>query len=192
MELRGLLIRIKNVAIGSYDPALIDYPKIEGPRFNWISGEVYVNEGLEDALNIDRDSFNEMHPHFVRLQRDFHARLKEVFSQAGRGTQARSRARRQEQQAQKEDTLRELLSEELGEGYELVEIEDTLPEDRPLLVDSEGKRILVNTRSSLYPRARARRDLAQLVAVAFEVSLLAPEKERRKRFYGLLTRLLNI
>lgn len=192
MELRGLLIRIKNVAIGSYDPALLDYPKIEGPRFNWISGEVYVDEGLEDALNIDRDSFNEMHPHFVRLQRDVHERLREVFSQAGRGTQARSRVRRQKQQAQKEETLKELLGEELGEGYELVETEGSFLEDRPLVVDTEHKKVLVNSRSSLYPRARARRDLAQLVAVAFEVSLMAPETDRRKRFYSLLTRLLNI
>lgn len=192
MELRGLLIRIKNVAIGLYDPALLDYPKIEGPRFNWVSGEVYVDEGLEDALNIDRDSFNKLHSHFERLRRSVHERLKEVFSQAGKGTQERSQAQRQQQQAQKIAMLKELLGEELGEGYELLETEDSLPEDRPLVVDTEHRKVLVNTRSSLYPRARSRRDLAQLVAVAFEVSMMVPEPERRERFYKLLTRLLNI
>ncbi len=192
MELRGLLIRIKNVAIGSYDPSLLGYPSIEGPRFNWVSGEVYVDEGLEDALNIDRDSFNEMHPHFVRLQQGVHDLLRKVFSQAGRSTQERSRARLRDQRAHKFEALKELLNKELAEGYELVETEDSLPDDQPLVVDTEHKRVSINTRSSLYPRAKARRDLAQFVAVAFELSMLAPESEQRRRFYELLTRLLSI
>lgn len=192
MELRGLLIRIKNVAIGSYDPSLLDYPSIEGPRFNWVSGEVYVNEGLEDALNIDRDSFNEMHPHFVRLQQEVHDLLRQVFSQAGRSTQERSRSKLQDQRASKFAALRELLNEELVDDYELVEIENSSPDDQPLIVDTERKRVTINTQSSLYPRARSKRDLAQFVAVAFELSMLSPESKRRTRFYELLTRLLDV
>jgi len=67
-ELQGILIRIKGVAIGSYDRTFLHYPKAEGPMFNQLSGEIFVEEGLEEALNIDRNSFNETHPHLLKLQ----------------------------------------------------------------------------------------------------------------------------
>ena len=69
VELQGILIRIKGVAIGSYDRTFLHYPKAEGPMFNQISGEIYVEEGLEEALNIDRNSFNETHQHYLFLQK---------------------------------------------------------------------------------------------------------------------------
>ena len=51
------MIRINDVAIGYYDPSLLDYRYNEGPRAKWLTAEVFVDEGLADALNIDRDSF---------------------------------------------------------------------------------------------------------------------------------------
>ena len=67
-ELRGIMIRIKNVGIGYYDPSLLDYRFNQGPRSRWLTGEIFVDEGLEDALNIDRDSFNRFHPQFRAVQ----------------------------------------------------------------------------------------------------------------------------
>lgn len=67
-ELQGVLIRIKGVAIGSYDRTFLHYPKAEGPMFSQISIEIFVEKGLEEALNIDRNSFNETHSHFEKLQ----------------------------------------------------------------------------------------------------------------------------
>ncbi|MCJ7804441.1 hypothetical protein MUP35_01775, partial [Patescibacteria group bacterium] len=68
-ELQGILIRIKDVAIGGYDRTFLHYPKAEGPMFNQLTGEIFVEIGLEEALNIDRNSFNEAHPHFLKLQK---------------------------------------------------------------------------------------------------------------------------
>jgi len=68
-KLQGLLIRIKGVAIGNYDRTFLHYPKAEGPMFSQISGEIFVENGLEEALNIDRNSFNETHSHFLELQK---------------------------------------------------------------------------------------------------------------------------
>jgi len=67
-NIQGVLIRIKGVGIGGYDRTFLHYPKTEGPMLNQLSGEIYVHAGLEDALNIDRNSFNESHPHFLKLQ----------------------------------------------------------------------------------------------------------------------------
>ena len=44
------------MGIGYYDQSMLDYRSNEGPRSRWVTGEIYVHEGLEDALNVDRDS----------------------------------------------------------------------------------------------------------------------------------------
>jgi len=71
-DLKGVQIRIKNVGIGLNDSTFLKYDKIESPRDNWISGEIYVEEGLESALNIDRDSFNENDEHYFILKQEIH------------------------------------------------------------------------------------------------------------------------
>ena len=45
-ELRGLLVRIRNIAIGTYDSTLFKFPSIPTPRFNWISGEIIYRRGI--------------------------------------------------------------------------------------------------------------------------------------------------
>ncbi len=72
-EMRGILVRVRNVAIGDYDLTCLNYEKVQGFRRDWLSGEIYVEYGLEDALNIDRHSFNEVHPHYISLQRHLHS-----------------------------------------------------------------------------------------------------------------------
>jgi hypothetical protein len=67
-ELQGVLIRIKGVGIGAYDRSFLRYPKSEGPMFSQLSGELFVEQGLEEALNIDRNSFNETHKHYLKVQ----------------------------------------------------------------------------------------------------------------------------
>jgi hypothetical protein len=188
-ELRGLLIRIRNVAIGSYEPTFLDYPKIEGPRFNWLSSEIYVEEGLEHALNIDRDSFNEMHSHFVRLQKVIHKTLDEVFSQASKSVTQRSKIKHQSERKRKQGALKDLLAQELKGNYELLETDNG---ELPLVIDTRKKRVLINHRSALWPRSQSKRELAQLVAMAFEISMLSPERQQRDRFYELLSKLLNL
>lgn len=188
--LRGLLIRIRNVAIGGYDPTFLDYPKIEGPRFNWISSEIYVEEGLEQALNIDRDSFNELHSHFVKVQQVIHRLLDKVFSEASKGVTRRSQAKKENERSRKWEALEQLISEELSGNYRLVETEGN---HLPLVIDTKSKRILINTESSLWPRSKSKRDLAQYVAVAFEISMLNPKLDgQRERFYKVLSRILNL
>jgi hypothetical protein len=67
-EMRGIHIRIRNVGIGMYDKSWLGYPFNEGLKFGQITGEVFVEEGLEPALNIDRDSFRETDVHYQALR----------------------------------------------------------------------------------------------------------------------------
>jgi hypothetical protein len=79
-DLRGIHIRIRDVGIGTYDRTWLGYPFDEGIKFGQLSGEIFVHDGLEQALNIDRDSFNETDVHYQALRAYIWDKLrKEIF-----------------------------------------------------------------------------------------------------------------
>jgi hypothetical protein len=67
-EFKGVHIRIRDVGIGRYDKSWIGYPFDEGIKFGQVTGEIYVEDGLEPALNIDRDSFRETDVHYQAMR----------------------------------------------------------------------------------------------------------------------------
>ncbi|WP_346316532.1 ATP-binding protein [Chitinophaga sp. YIM B06452] len=79
-ELNGVAIRIRNIPIAEqygFDPTFMRYPNYMEQLFrNWVSGEIYIESGLEDAMNIDRKSFRITHPHYLALQSYLHHLLK--------------------------------------------------------------------------------------------------------------------
>ena len=78
-ELQGLLIRVRNVAVGQHDSTFLTYRRHEGFKFSQITGEVYI-DGLDKELNIDRSSFRETEPAFVAFRDNLHNYLsKTVF-----------------------------------------------------------------------------------------------------------------
>ncbi len=114
-ELRGIMIRIREVGIGLYDRSLLDYRFNEGPRSRWITGEVYIDEGLEDALNIDRDSFNRFHPEFRLVQKHVHKALQNlVFPAVYKQIDIRSDARGETRDRERAKAIREVLAEDHG------------------------------------------------------------------------------
>jgi len=184
-ELRGLLLRIRNVAVGTYDATLFNYPQIPNPRFNWISGEIDVEGGLEFALNIDRASFNEMHPHFVKLKEVIHELLKnEIFPEAGREQRKRLQAKREDREIEKQAALHAFIHQELGDDYVLTSTDEP---PFPLTIDRVGEKVLENNQSKFLPTPKSKRELIQLIAYAFEISMQAPEEKRREKFYDILS-----
>jgi len=67
-ELNGVQLRVRGVGVGPYDKTLMGYPYDEGIKFGQVSGEIYVKEGLESALNIDRSSFRETDSHYLAIR----------------------------------------------------------------------------------------------------------------------------
>src|ERR1017187_5877425 len=67
-EFKGVHIRIRDVGIGRYDKSWLGYPFDEGIKFGQVTGELYVEDGLEPALNIDRDSFRETDVHYQAMR----------------------------------------------------------------------------------------------------------------------------
>lgn len=189
MELRGILIRIRNVAIGGYDAGFLAYPKIEGPRFNWLSGEIFIDEGLEQALNIDRDSFNQMHSHYVSLQRTIHELLPTIFSEASQQVRSRSYAKSASETERFDAQLREFVRSQVESHEDHSKDSDV---ELPLSLDVTGTRFILNERSPLWPRTKQNRRLVQLIGVAYELSMLAPDEEQRVTFYSVLREILGL
>ena len=53
-ELQGLLIRIRNAAVGDYDKNFLDFSPSIGRLFqSWISSEIMADDRLEEAMNIE-------------------------------------------------------------------------------------------------------------------------------------------
>jgi hypothetical protein len=59
--IRGLRIYIRNVGIGLYDHTFMNFSNVNPTsRAGQISGEIYVDEGLERALSVNRNSFKDL------------------------------------------------------------------------------------------------------------------------------------
>jgi Histidine kinase-, DNA gyrase B-, and HSP90-like ATPase len=84
-ELQGLLIRIRHAAVGGYNSNFLDFPASEGSLIQrWISAEVWADDRLEDAMNIDRRTLRVAHPAYAELQHAIHDELRSVISEARR------------------------------------------------------------------------------------------------------------
>ena len=66
-ELRGLLLRVMNVGIGTYENTFSKIASESPVVLHQLTGELYIDEGLETALNIDRNSFFESDEAYQRL-----------------------------------------------------------------------------------------------------------------------------
>jgi len=77
-EHQGSLIRINGSSGTLFDPTFLRYQVQELTRLSQITCEIFVQEGLDSALNIDRESFNFAHPHAVFLTRWLHNALRQL------------------------------------------------------------------------------------------------------------------
>lgn len=194
-ELRGILIRIKNVGIGYYDPSMLDYRINHGPRSRWLTGEIYVDEGLEDALNIDRDSFNRFHPQFKELQDYVHEVLDdEVFPKVYKQIDVRSLRKANRVKADRQAHLSNAIAQTIDAKTSIrnarssAEREYAFPE-----VTEKGNSVaIVLPEESTLPVKKTQRQLALSILALFEVALQeSTQARRRDLFRSLLLSLLS-
>jgi hypothetical protein len=195
-ELRGILVRIKNVGIGYYDPSMLDYRVNQGPRSRWVTGEIFVEEGLEDALNIDRDSFNRFHPEFRALQNAVHDVLqKQIFPEVYEKIEVRSAAKKQEKAAKRERIVRHVMKESEAKAVRIVK-RALRQEDSDVDVSSARKQRdgieIVVPRAEDIQTSKSSQQLAQAILTIFELALLESDRPaQRRKFTELLLNLLR-
>lgn len=77
-EHQGSLIRIHGSSGTLFDSTFMRYQVSEQTRLRQITCEIFVSEGLDSALNIDRESFNNAHPHSVYITKWLHEALRQL------------------------------------------------------------------------------------------------------------------
>jgi hypothetical protein len=94
VEHQGSLIRIHGSSGTLFDATFMRYQVSEQTRLRQITCEIFISEGLDSALNIDRESFNNAHPHAVYITKWLHSALRQVASTQKRlASEVRSSAR---------------------------------------------------------------------------------------------------
>lgn len=175
--LRGIQIYIRNVGIGLYDPTLLGYGLVNPTsRAGQISGEIYVDEGLERALDVNRNSFRETDPHYFHLQQHVWKLLGSATKNDGvigkSITAYWKRKAGSEEEARTEHMLQlDMIVREISNGRLGAALSDDESETRPYVV--EKKQIVIFDKSPSWPRAGAVRRLSQKIIVSAQAALVS-------------------
>lgn len=101
--LNGVLIRIRHAAVGEYDATFLNFKSSEQTLFQrWTSCEMWADDRLEEALNIDRRTLRITHPAYIELQEAFHDALSDFLREVRLKIYTRPAARRREEEARRE------------------------------------------------------------------------------------------
>ncbi|MDX2598009.1 ATP-binding protein [Streptomyces sp. WI03-4A] len=108
-EHQGVLVRIHGASGTLFDSTFLNYQVSELTRLRQITCEIFVKEGLEAALNIDRESFNTAHPHTVILTRWLHNALRQLATAQKRQAQQLRAAARSSATRESEDRISSIV-----------------------------------------------------------------------------------
>lgn len=86
----GSIIRVNDASGTLFDPEFLSYQVSEQTRKKQVTCEIFVTEGLDGALNIDRESFNTSNPHYLYIQKWLHSAFRQFATMHKRlGREAR-------------------------------------------------------------------------------------------------------
>ncbi len=74
---QGVILRVGNASGALFDPDFMGYETSELTRKAQVTAEIFVSEGLDSAINIDRESFNYAHPHYQTLTKWLHSAFRQ-------------------------------------------------------------------------------------------------------------------
>lgn len=178
--IRGIEIYIRNVGIGLYDQTLLNFSTVNPTsRAGQISGEVYVESGLEDALNVDRNSFRETDAEYIALQDFIWSRLGSTTSGDGvlglsvDAYWQRKSIKEKDEEHKHLAMLRELV-DRVSSGKVDVELLRTKGETR--FVEDGKRRLIVHLNSTEWPRSALERRRSQVILIPIKVAIMAGAK----------------
>lgn len=77
-ENNGVLVRIRGASGALFDESFFKYQVSEQTRLRQITSELFVQRGMDAALNIDRESFNYAHPHVQLVTLWLHRAIRQL------------------------------------------------------------------------------------------------------------------
>ena len=167
-----MIIRVKNTAIGGVDTNFLEYPFAEKLFLPWTFGEIYIEEGLEDAMNINRNSFMITHPHYRKLKGYIRELLHNtVFTNCRERYSERQKNKTEGKNRERERFIKTHLKSEFGRNFKL----DILEKERskkPVELDVDKNHLIVYGSHPIFKKLRKRdRILVQDIVIAFESAL---------------------
>jgi len=192
LELNGMQIRLRAVGIGGYDSTFLKYYRqIETIRSRWVSGEIFVDDGLERALNIDRDSFNEHDEHFKRLQVKLHEKLDTVFNKLDSIARAQQEEKRNVKDESLKGSMQGIVAKQSQGKFKL--LQHDLGSSGPVVsVDERKGEIILNTASRPLRKKKADAILRHVI-LAYHISreMAKTDEEQYDIFYRLIKDILR-
>ena len=171
-ELQGLLVRIRHAAVGEYDPQFWGFPASESSLIQrWVSAEIWADDRLEDAMNIDRQTLRVAHPAFAELQAAIHKALRQVFSDARKRLYAKGSDERRAKQAR--------------EAKE--EVRTTVVSNLKAVAPRLANKVSRQWAESSSPAATKKFSVAELYRIVIEVAQEVLPSDLAKRFIERLT-----
>ena len=124
------------------------YQTSELTRLRQITCEIFVSEGLDSALNIDRESFNSAHPHSVYITKWLHSALRQLAT-------AQKRIAGEAREHTRDESKGVALSEIQRVASDVWESEADDPGARPPSIElsETGKKSAAAGESYVYSRA---------------------------------------
>jgi len=171
-EYIGSLIRVKNVGIGEIDRTFLGYSSSSNQLFrNWVFGEIYVDNGLEEALNINRNRFKVTHPAYIALKGWLHTFLSNVvFKYTLYEYYRKTRIERQESlEEQNTQILNEIVQSEMGKSYRLRF--QKLEQNQPILIERESKTVIINSNYTAFQTKMQIKKTMQRTLLLFEIAV---------------------
>jgi len=111
-EHNGVLIRIHEASGALFDETFLKYQVSEQTRLRQLTAEIFIKEGLDAALNIDRESFNYAHPHYQFIALWLHRAIRQLTNKHKEiGSKLRSEIRKYEIDFQKSKLIKLVESE---------------------------------------------------------------------------------
>lgn len=169
-QLRGIIVRIKNTAIGGTDPDFLGYPYAEKLFLPWIFGEIYVEEGLEEAMNVNRNSFIITHPHYRRLKNYLHEVLHtKIFPTCRIRYVERKEVARKEEETSREVKIKDYLKFVFDRNFKVTSSKES--SEVPIEIDMKKRRLVVYPSHPIFKkRKKKERTIVEEILVLFEAS----------------------
>lgn len=148
VEARYYKIRLRNVGVGARNPLALNLAGKLYSKLNWITGELFILEGLDNTITIDRSRFVE-NPEFDNLVSHFRQRLAyyslnvENIAQAGRDINRQMRESRVAKVGSKRDVVQTKVEQLKKKGFEVVvkSSSQSSKSEEPVKIDFDNKTI---------------------------------------------------
>jgi len=179
-QFRGIVIRIKHVAIGGFFPDFLDYPYSEKLYLPWTSGEIEVEEGLEDAMNINRNTFDITHPHYRELRIYLHALLHtKVFVKARERYDRRKEERKKLEEEEREQRMKDLTLRRFGHLFRVFYSEELDPQNA-IDIQVNNRKLIIYRHHAIFRRNKQRRGMVEEILLLFETAFRLGSRDARK------------